>query len=310
MNGLDLLKTRINYRGGAAQQARMIKDKRETLDRALLYSYQGNDIRFVDREGIYRALINPSQLTLDYDQKTLSIGFESGVAAGQVFEWVDTNTKWIAYLQDLTEKAYFRGEIRKCLYEIAWKDQEDEIQTCYAAVNGPDGTKIKSLQKAGFNMDLPNYTLSLLLPNTQATREYFTRYAKFYLKNMDDSICWRVESVYPNNIPGLLEIYATEHYSNRDEDDIENGIVDGKIPAVPIEPEMGIVGESKIMPRKTYIYKYEGVQEASWFYDKTLPIEVKVNDKEITIKWLRNYSGRIELGYGDERRTITVESLI
>jgi hypothetical protein len=98
MNGLDLLKTRINYRGGAAQQARMIKDKRETLDRALLYSYQGNDIRFVDREGIYRALINPSQLTLDYDQKTLSIGFESGVAAGQVFEWVDTNTKWIVYL--------------------------------------------------------------------------------------------------------------------------------------------------------------------------------------------------------------------
>ena len=38
---LNLMHARLSVRGGGAQQDRMIKDKRETLDRVVLYSYQG-----------------------------------------------------------------------------------------------------------------------------------------------------------------------------------------------------------------------------------------------------------------------------
>jgi hypothetical protein len=36
----------------------------------------------------------------------------------------------------MTELAYFRGDIRKCSYEISWTDEAGE-HTTYAAVRGP-----------------------------------------------------------------------------------------------------------------------------------------------------------------------------
>ena len=90
-------------KGGFAQQDRMIKDKRRSLDKALLYSYQGAWIRKyindfepvmddVDTEEKVRALINPNKLKQDYDDKIISIGFEHGFQPGDVFEWCNTGT--------------------------------------------------------------------------------------------------------------------------------------------------------------------------------------------------------------------------
>ena len=75
-NGLDLMETRLGNRGGAAQQDRMIKDKRRTLDRVVLYSYQGAKVQRPGDPEPVRALINPNKILQDYDDKVLSIGFE------------------------------------------------------------------------------------------------------------------------------------------------------------------------------------------------------------------------------------------
>ena len=77
-----------------------------------------------------------------------------------MFEWVGTNTYWLVYLQDLTELAYFRGDIRKCSYTISWQD-EDGLHTTYAAVRGPVETKINSAQKHGIIMNTPNYSFDI-----------------------------------------------------------------------------------------------------------------------------------------------------
>ena len=45
-----------------------------------------------------RALINANKLKQDYDDKIISIGFEHNFKAGDVFEWVNTDTKWLIYL--------------------------------------------------------------------------------------------------------------------------------------------------------------------------------------------------------------------
>jgi hypothetical protein len=104
-NSLDLMHARLGIRGGAAQQDRMIKDKKESLEKALLYSYQGANVRKLGSETVERALINPNRVKQDYDDKTISIGYEYNYALGTVFEWVNTGTKWLIYLQDLTELA-------------------------------------------------------------------------------------------------------------------------------------------------------------------------------------------------------------
>jgi hypothetical protein len=76
----------------------MIRDKKESLEKTLLYSYQGAKVRKLDSENTVRALINPNSVKQDYDDKTISIGYEYGYKPGTIFEWVNTNTKWLIYL--------------------------------------------------------------------------------------------------------------------------------------------------------------------------------------------------------------------
>ena len=309
MNNLITMRQRLEFRGGQSQQDRMIKDKRESLDHAVLYSYQGAKVKKLNSDNMYRALINSNKLKQDYDDKILSVGFEAEFKPGDVFEWVNTGTYWLIYLQELTELAYFRGDIRKCSYQINWSEN-GEIKTTFAAIRGPVETKIDYIQKHGISVDTPNYSLHLLLPKTDETIKQFKRYSKFYISD----VCWRVEAVDSISTPGILEVSAVEYYANEDEDDVKNGIVGGLI-AEPINPnpeeiEELIQGETFIKPKIAYTYAYTGDNFSGWEYDKTLPLKISSNTpEEITLKWLSSYSGQFELKCGGYVKTIVIESL-
>ena len=116
VNGIQHMSARLRQHGGHLQQERMILDKKRSLDRAIWNSYQGAEIKINNDNKPIRCLINPNKLKQDYDDKIISIGFEHGLKCGDVFEWLNTNTHWLVYLQDLTELAYFRGDIIKCSY--------------------------------------------------------------------------------------------------------------------------------------------------------------------------------------------------
>ena len=322
-NSLNLMQWRLNFRGGVNQHDRMIKDKKETLDRVLLYSYQGADVRKLGSETGARALINPNSTKQDYDDKTISIGYEYDFKPGTIFEWENTGTKWLVYLQDLTELAYFRGDIRKCSYQISWKGIDDKgkeiVLTTYAAVRGPIETNIDSTQTSSLSYDMPNHTLNLLLPASKEILKNFKRYSKFYiqpLKDGDSPVCWKIEATDTISMPGILQITAIEHYSNEQTDNIEKGIVDAYVEEIKPEQETTIQGETYfIKPKKPYTYTYEGDIEGSWYFDPRLPIVAQPNGKEITITWNKTYTGQFVLSYGNEgennkdRQTIVVESL-
>ena len=308
--------TRMQQAGGNLQQERMIKDKRRSLDHAVWYSYQGAEVVKIDAADRtpVRALINPNKLKADYDDKIISIGHEYNFNVGTIFEWVGTKTYWLIYLQDLTELAYFRGDIRKCTYQIAWEDEEGYHST-YAAVRGPVETKINFIQKHGISVDSPNHSLSILMPKTEAALRYFKRYGKFYLQG--DDTCWRVEATDWISTPGILEVIAVEYFANEDEDDIENGIVGGLIeeikdPNGDKEELVDIIGETFIKVKKSYDYYFDGSLAAEWRVEKGCPVELIPDNKDprnITIKWTSPYSGQFELYYGDYSKTIVVESL-
>lgn len=316
--GVETRDQQFTQRGGYHQQERMIKDKRRSLDKATLYSYQAADVRDINAKilNTYRALINPNKLKQDYDDKIVSVGFEARFQPGTVFEWVGTHTYWLVYLQDLTELAYFRGDIRKCSYEIAWKDDGGEHKT-HAAIRGPVETKINFIQKHGISVDEPNYSLNILMPKNEETLKYFTRYSKFYLQNdpvQENKICWRVEAVDWISMPGVLEINAVEYYSNKVEDDIENGIVGGlvveeKNPNTE-EVEDAITGETFIKPKKRYRYQFTGSMISDWKIKTDLPLQCwEIDEHCIELMWLKPVSGQFTLSYGDFEKVIVVESL-
>ena len=325
--GINAMSNQLYAAGGPGQQSRMIRDKRKSLNRALLYSYQSAFVRKVYMEGleeipdttIYRALINPDKLKMDYDDKMFSIGFESNFKGGDVFEWLNTGSYWIIRLQDLDELAYFRGDIRRCDYTIAWEDSEGNVHRTYAAIRGPVETKINYIQKHQISVDTPNHSLNIYMPRNKFTLEYFRRYAKFYLQDIEDgeqNICWRVEAIDPISTPGILEVTAVEYYANESEDDMEAGIV-GALIVKHIEPEADdtrntIVGKTFIKPKTKEEYRFDGALRAQWSYDSSLPLQVTVSDEDIRkvyIKWTSNYSGQFDIKYGEYTKTIVVESL-
>ena len=321
IKGIPDQHTRLQFHGGNLQQERMIKDKRRSLNRALWYSYQAAQVLRTDAEyrKPVRALINPNKLKQDYDDKIISIGYEYNFKPGDVFEWIGTNTHWLIYLQDLTELAYFRGDIRKCSYEIAWQDEDGEHST-YVALRGPVETKINYIQKHGISVDTPNYSLNMLIPLNNATLKYFQRYSKFYLQSdineYMNNVCWRVEAIDWLSTPGILEVAAVEYYANETEDDIENGIVGGLTvkPANPNDEEMeeAIIGETFIKPKKEYEFYFNGDLYLDWEIDKKYPVSIIVDEmdpKRIKLKWNSSYSGQFDLVYGSYVKTVVVESL-
>ena len=137
MSGLNNMQERLKYRGGNTE-ARMERDKLNSLKRALFNSYQA-ETAMLDNEKKFKCLINPNKNSPDYDNKIISIPFKDiclndktlnppqktlpgietiGLKAGDTFLWVETNTHWIVYLQYIEETAYFRAEIRRCDQQV------------------------------------------------------------------------------------------------------------------------------------------------------------------------------------------------
>ena len=315
IQGVNNQFVRLNHQGGNLQQNRMIRDKRRSLDRALVYSYQGADVRKIDStsDDYVRALINPNKLKQDYDDKIISVGYEHHFECGDIFEWKGTETYWLIYLQDLTELAYFRGDIRKCSHQINWEDENGKHST-YAAIRGPVETKINYIQKHGIGVDTPNYSLNILLPKTADTLSYFQRYNKFYLADDELKVCWRIEAIDWLSMPGVLEINAVEYYANEFEDNLEDGTV-GTLKTEPINPnnsfiEDTIVGETFIKPKREYEYEYIGNLVGKWSIKENYPIKLVQDGKKVKLRWLNTYSGQFDLIYADcFKKTIVVQSL-
>lgn len=334
LGALENQKTIMTYDGGYYQQDRMIRDKRRSLEKALHYSYQAATIKKVDDSTtteVIRALINPNKLKLDYDDKIISVPYEYNFQTGDIFEWCNTNTKWLITSQNKTELAYFRGDIRRCNYKLQWLDEDKGIHECYAAIRGPVETKINFIQKHQISVDTPNHSVNILMPKRKDVLEYFKRYSKFYLSPSmfeedpenqyeEYKICFRVEATDWISTPGVFEITAVEYYSNEHEDDIEYGLVGALLPEEPKNPnpeviENKIIGDTFIKPKQVYTYKFNGFALAShWDIDSEkypdVKYEINPNDvKEIRLMWDNPYSGQFEIGFMGVVKTIVVESL-
>ena len=340
VQGANNLAVHLKTVGGFSQQDRMIRDKRRSLDKATLYSYQAALVKKqlydfkpamdgVREADPVRALINPNKLKQDYDDKIISVGFEHDFHTGDVFEWCNTGTYWLIYLQDLTELAYFKGDIRKCSYEIEWDDEDGNRQRTYVALRGPVETKIDYIQKHGISVDNPNYSLNILMPKNTANLKQFKRYKKFYLQDLvegEDRVCWRVEAIDTYSTPGIIKVTAVEYYANEHEDDIEAGKV-GALITKPIDPnqntdsEFVIIGDTFIKPKKEYIYYINNSVQGQWYLsNEKLPIkkETFIDEKNryaIKIIWDSSYSGQFDLQYKSNNgklnysKTIIIESL-
>lgn len=328
MINLELMRKRFEWQGGIHQEDRMIKDKQRTLHRALLYSYQAASIEMVQRNtevldidpsgidadmGVYgeiRALINPDKVKQDYDDKIVSIDYEHGYEPGDVFEWKKTNTYWLIYTQEITEDAYFRGEIRRCRYKIRFKDQDGNWCSTYAAIRGPVETQINSIQKNQQRIDTPNLSLNILMPRNEKTLHAFDRYSEFIFAGK----CWRVEAPDSISMKNIIEVNAEENYWNDTTDDLEKEMKDGLVfePTNPT-PDSKIIGETFIKPKIAATYSVD-IADGEWKILENVPAYLQVTGNQTaTVIWNKTTSGQFTLqwtkGNDVREKVVVVESL-
>lgn len=319
MSNLEMMRKRLEFQGGVRQEDRMIKDKYKTLQKALQYSYQGCDVQLVQLfaeciekkdEPVYRALINPDKLKQDYDDKILSINYSTNFTLGDVFTWKGTDTKWIIYLQSLTEDSYFRGNIRLCKYKIKFKDSEGNVQATWAAIRGPVETQIESVQKNQIRIDRPNFSLNILMPLNDKTLQAFDRYSQFIFAGK----CWQVQATDTISMKNIIEVNAEEYYIDKETDDVINEIKDGLViePVNPT-PQSQIQGETFIKPKIAEIYTAP-VGGGIWSILEDYPVCIKqINDTQIQLIWQKSTSGQFTLKWSKddttETKVIVVESL-
>lgn len=281
MLGLDNLNKRLQYHGGNQQQ-RFIQDKLRGLKRALLYSYQAATAIFPNgRE--FRCLINPDKNKPAYDNKILSIPYkdiclnaerfgktsqgqiDTNVKMGDVFEWKETGTHWLVYLQALEEDAYFRSEIRRC-------DQEIQIdgKKYWVYIRGPVETSIEWSQKAGVEWNSLNYSLVMYITADRRTNNYFHRFktVKVIDPRYNTTKTWQVVGVDPYYGDGILQIFLDEYFENTIADAVaaENAPEkqDHICPKKDITPR--IVGPTEVHQYSKAYFSIKNASDGNWYF--------------------------------------------
>ena len=291
--------TRIQYAGGVMDN-RVDKSKLHSMQMALQNSYQAEWITLNDNK--YRCLINPDKLKEDYDQKVISIEHSADMKEGDVFYWDRTDTHWLVYLQQHSESAYFRAQIRRCNYEI-----EVNNHKYWVYLRGPVETALVWRQKHNIEFNDLNYSLLIYVTKNEETLDFFKRFQILKI----DGHRWRVAATDIFSQGSIIEVYLEEFFDNSLEDEQIK-----KEPIIFGEEEPYIDGPQFVEPYQTEI-KYSLVNNlnatgAFLVSSKKVKI-VNSDNNSCIINVISGKAGEFKIIYREEGKedlelNVTIES--
>lgn len=220
MNNLDLYRKRLED-SQKILKSTLIKNKVKTFNRALLRSYNSEE---VEKNGQrFQALVTGIPTTPKIGKKFFATLLDNNCETGDEIFWGRANSHWIITEHDETEAAVFQGTIEKALYNLSWRDPiTGEIYFARACAKGPDETTISDGVKHSIFFD--EFTDSLYL--IVSSKNKGTELLDDYFEIMVDGSKWRIEVVDNKTRENLLYIQLMERPIDRDKD--TEDLVDGK----------------------------------------------------------------------------------
>ena len=294
---INNLKTRLGYYGGNKQVDRMIEDKQRSFRDSLWRAYQSATAILSDgRE--FRCLINPNKVSMEIDDKMLSIPFKDkclngegsaletiGVKCGDTLEWKENGTHWIVYSQYLQEIAYFRGLMRQCENEAL----EIGGKKFWYYLKGPDEKGIEWQKTKHVIFNELNYTLEIYISNTTETNEFFHRFKKLKIKGKP----FEVQAVDELSTEGILVVYLKEDYTN--DWAPESPMKDG--PSALPSTGARIDGLSEVYPYDIVQYNIIDAADGKWSLSNNKARIMSSSTSAVTIEITTGKSGNISLIY-------------
>lgn len=296
------MQTRINYRGGARQVDRMIADKEHSFKESLWRSYQSATAVLEDGKE-FRCLINPNKISMELDDKMLSIPFkdkclntnrqeEIKVGNGSVIRWKENGTYWIVYSRFLQEIAYFRGLMRQCENEPLEITVNGVKHQFYYYLKGPDEKGINWQNSKHFIFNDLNYTVEMYISNNSITNEFFQRFTKCKIKGKP----YEVQAVDRLSTEGLLAVYLKEDYTNEwAAEPVEEALIAPL--EQPIINERKITGPAQVYPYDIVQYEVLNSAPGAWYLSNKRAVIREQHGSAVTIEIVTGKSGNVSLIY-------------
>ena len=214
---LDLYRKRQEAYGGSSSIDKLDYRNKQLFNRALQESFNAEEVVLNNED--WRALILEDKLTLELDQKWIGMPLESNLKPGDVIHVKRNDVRWIMVQTDLSERSFCRCVGKRCVTEITWRDEDDNVHSSWAALRGPTETSIKTEARKHILFDQGNEKVALWLPDTPETKS-LRRYTHIMVKGET----WEIASVDYLTTPGILELNLVEAQDNRDLDNTSLGI--------------------------------------------------------------------------------------
>lgn len=292
---LKTLSARIDYLGGD-QLSRINKQKLQSFRAALKNDYNSRLIK-TDKHASVPCIIknNAYGLKADYDKKYISVEFSAGLEAGDVFQCLDDNSRWMIYLPILTETAYLRSEIIRCDHSLNINGKE-----YFVYFQGPVETDIRWFIKNGINANELNKSGTVYIKKDDNTLSFFHRFTKIKINGH----MWEVQVTDPISVPGILELELQEYYDNKEAD----------LPQVKPSDKNQLIKGEKIVKQNTSVgYMVDDSiynTSTSWTIagnDRVKIEEVLNNGQICKVKVNEGAIGKFTLSYGTNNMEITID---
>lgn len=293
---LKTLSARIDYLGGD-QLSRINKQKLQSFRAALKNDYNSRLIK-TDKHASVPCIIknNAYGLKADYDKKYISVEFSAGLEAGDVFQCLDDNSRWMIYLPILTETAYLRSEIIRCDHSLNINGKE-----YFVYFQGPVETDIRWFIKNGINANELNKSGTVYIKKDDNTLSFFHRFTKIKINGH----MWEVQVTDPISVPGILELELQEYYDNKEAD----------LPQVKPSDKNQLIKGEKIVKQNTSVgYMVDDSiynPSTSWTIagnDRVKIEEVLNNGQICKVKVNEGAIGKFILSYGTDSMEITIDT--
>lgn len=293
---LKTLSARIDYLGGD-QLSRINKQKLQSFRAALKNDYNSRLIK-TDKHASVPCIIknNAYGLKADYDKKYISVEFSAGLEAGDVFQCLDDNSRWMIYLPILTETAYLRSEIIRCDHSLNINGKE-----YFVYFQGPVETDIRWFIKNGINANELNKSGTVYIKKDDNTLSFFHRFAKIKINGH----MWEVQVTDPISVPGILELELQEYYDNKEAD----------LPQVKPSDKNQLIKGEKIVKQNTSVgYMVDDSiynPSTSWTIagNDRVKIEETLNGGKICkVKIHEGAVGKFTLTYGKNSLEVTIDT--